>query len=85
MIRLTKLSKSVFYLNPSMIEYIEETPDTVITMKDGKKFIVMEKASEIVDLFVEYYSRTYVRSPKIIDRESDSENLSDYRNRYERD
>mgnify|MGYP002580020322 FL=1 len=42
---------------------MEETPDTVITLTTGTKFIVKEKSKEIVDKVVEYKRRIFVNSP----------------------
>jgi len=50
MILVTRINKtSQFYVNEDMIEFIEETPDTIITLNTGKKFAVMESAIEIVE------------------------------------
>ena len=57
MIILTRLNSIEFYLNPDQIELIEETPDTVISLSNGKKFVVLEKADEIVDKIVEHRRR----------------------------
>jgi len=54
MIKLTRLNKQEYYLNSDLIETIEETPDTVITMLNGKKFIVSEPAAEVVDSIVRF-------------------------------
>ena len=43
-----------FTINVEFIETIEETPDTVITLTNGKKFIVQEKAKEVVRRSIEY-------------------------------
>ena len=42
MITLTRLSGSVFALNADLIERIDATPDTVVTLVDGKKYVVTE-------------------------------------------
>jgi len=50
MILVTRLNKaSQFYVNEDMIEFIEETPDTILTMNTGKKVNVSEEALEIVE------------------------------------
>ncbi len=54
MIKLTKLDGKVFYLNPHLIETIESTPDTVITIAGGRKILVQEQAESIVDSIVSY-------------------------------
>lgn len=48
MIKLTKMSKQSFFLNERFIETIESTPDTVIILENGKKFIVLESSDEVV-------------------------------------
>ncbi|WP_110208265.1 flagellar FlbD family protein [Nocardioides daejeonensis] len=48
MITLTRLSGSEFVLNSDLIERVEETPDTVVTLVDGKKYVVAETPAEIV-------------------------------------
>ena len=40
MIKVTRLNGIVYYLNCEHIETIENTPDTVITLRDGKKLLV---------------------------------------------
>jgi len=50
MILVTRLNKaSQFYVNENMIEFLEETPDTIITLNTGKKVTVSESAIEIVE------------------------------------
>ena len=50
MILVTRINKvTQFYLNEDMIEFIEETPDTIISMNTGKKVTVMESAIEIIE------------------------------------
>ena len=53
MIKLTKFNsktnkKVEFVLNAEIIETIEQTPDTVITLTDGKKLIVEESMDDVV-------------------------------------
>ena len=54
MIELTKLNKRKFYINCDLIETIESTPDTVITLRNGKLVIVEEPPDMIVKNVVEY-------------------------------
>jgi len=50
MILVTRLNKaSQFYINENLIEFIEETPDTIITLNTGKKVTVSETALDIVE------------------------------------
>ncbi len=48
MITLTRFSGSVFALNSDLIERVDSTPDTVITLVDGTKYIVTEGLQEVV-------------------------------------
>jgi len=54
MIKLTRLNKQEYYVNSDLIETIEMTPDTVITMLNGKKLIVSEAADEVVERIVRF-------------------------------
>ena len=50
MILVTRINKvSQFYVNEDMIEFIEETPDTILSLNTGKKIAVMESAIDIVE------------------------------------
>lgn len=49
MIVLTRLSGSVFVLNADLIERLDSTPDTVVTLVDGKKYVVAEGLLEVVE------------------------------------
>ena len=57
MVKVTRMNGSKIYLNAVLIESIEETPDTIITLTTGKKFIVLEKAPDVVSLV-----KTYMRN-----------------------
>lgn len=48
MISLTRLSGSEFVLNADLIERLDRTPDTVITLVDGKKYVVAETMEDVV-------------------------------------
>jgi flagellar protein FlbD len=54
MIRLTRLNHVPLLLNSDLIEQVEVTPDTVITMTTGEKLMVLESADEIVDRVVRF-------------------------------
>lgn len=54
MISLTRLSGSVFVLNADLIERLDHTPDTVITLVDGKKYVVAETMEQVVDAIRTY-------------------------------
>ncbi|WIV10864.1 flagellar FlbD family protein [Proteiniborus sp. MB09-C3] len=54
MIRVSRFNNTEFMINCELIEIIEETPDTVITLTTGKKFVVKESMEEIVNRIIEY-------------------------------
>jgi flagellar protein FlbD len=54
MIELTKLGGKGFVVNAELIETIETTPDTIITLTTDKKYVVMEKKEEIILKIVKY-------------------------------
>lgn len=54
MIPLTRPDGTALLVNPDRIETVEETPDTVITLADGKKLLVREAAATIAERFIGY-------------------------------
>ena len=54
MIRVTRLSGGEFVLNAELIKFLEETPDTVVTLLDGEKLLVRESTEEIIRRAVAY-------------------------------
>ena len=48
MITLTRLSGTQFALNCDLIERVDATPDTVVTLVDGKKYVVAESLDEVI-------------------------------------
>jgi len=50
MILVTRINRvTKFYVNEDMIEFIEETPDTILSLNTGKKIPVVESAIEIIE------------------------------------
>ena len=56
MIWVTRLSGQALVINADLIECLEHTPDTVITMIDGRKYMVAESPEEIVSRTIRYRS-----------------------------
>ncbi|MDO9379138.1 MAG: flagellar FlbD family protein [Nocardioidaceae bacterium] len=48
MVTLTRLTGGPFALNADLIERVDQTPDTVITLVDGTKYLVRESLDEVV-------------------------------------
>jgi len=57
MIVVTRLNDSRFAVNPDLIERIHETPDTVLIMVDGAKYVVTEPMSEVIEMIARYRAR----------------------------
>ena len=54
MIRLTKINDENFILNANLIKFVEEKPDTIITLMRGEKILVKESSEIVVEKVIEY-------------------------------
>ena len=61
MIQVTRLNGQEVYINADMILFLESTPETILTLENGKKVTVKETISQVVDRVVEFKSRCYPR------------------------
>lgn len=59
MIRVTAMNKKELILNCEHIEKIEEIPETVITLINGKKYIVLEESSEVLNRVIKYKKKIF--------------------------
>ncbi|MEI9812868.1 MAG: flagellar FlbD family protein [Acidobacteriota bacterium] len=57
MIHVTRINHAPLVLNSDLIEHIETTPDTVISLTGGQKYVVTESPEEIVEKVVEFRRR----------------------------
>lgn len=57
MIRLTRLDGSELFINPDLIETIEETPDTHIALLNGNRYLVLEPTRIIIDRIVAFKAK----------------------------
>lgn len=55
---ITRTNGSKIYINPELIQSVEATPDTIITLVNNKKLIVKDSPDEIAERFIEYRRRT---------------------------
>jgi uncharacterized protein YlzI (FlbEa/FlbD family) len=62
MIQLHRLNGQTIALNPDLIERVEETPDTVVTLIDDKKFLVAEALDDVIRLITDYRAYVIARS-----------------------
>jgi len=58
MITLTKLNGNTVVVNAELIETLEATPDTIVTLVNGKKYLVTEDTGEVAKRVVEYRRET---------------------------
>lgn len=69
MIRLTRLNNRPLVVNSDMIKFIENTPDTVITLVSGEKIVVLETVAEVLEEILDFRRQvvaaagTMVRDP----------------------
>lgn len=54
MIQLTRLNRDPIIVNADLIEHVEVTPDTVVALTTGQRFMVLESAEEVVEKVVQY-------------------------------
>lgn len=54
MIFVTKMNSETVLLNNDLIETIEETPDTIVTLTTGKKLIIKESSEEILKRVIDF-------------------------------
>lgn len=59
MIILHKLNGQEIVLNAELIESVETTPDTVINLVTGNRFIVRESKEDVISAVVEYKKKVY--------------------------
>jgi flagellar protein FlbD len=67
MIVLTRLSGTAFVLNADLIERLDSTPDTVVTLVDGKKYVVAEPMAEVVAMVRAYRADIIAQSTLMTD------------------
>jgi flagellar protein FlbD len=54
MIAVTKLNKQTVIINAELIKFIEQTPDTMITLINGDHMMVRETVQQVVDMAIDY-------------------------------
>ncbi len=59
MIVCKKINGQNIYINAELIEFIESTPDTIITTTTGKKIIVLDTVEEIIERIVKYKKKIF--------------------------
>ena len=67
MIPLTRLNGHPFVVNPDLLERAEATPDTVVTLVDGTRMVVLEPVEEIVERVVAFRASVAARAHQLVD------------------
>jgi flagellar protein FlbD len=63
MIHVTRINHVPTVLNSDLIEHVETTPDTVISLTTGHKFVVLESADEVVRRVIAFRREILAHSP----------------------
>lgn len=71
MILLTRLNGPAFALNPDLIERAESTPDTVVTLVDGTKYVVAESVGELVER-VRDFRASVLAAAQLLERQAEA-------------
>ncbi len=63
MIKLTRRNGALFMLNAECIREIEATPDTIVTLSNGEKYMVKETVDEVGDAVIRYKRKIHGADP----------------------
>jgi len=70
MIELHRINGESFILNPDLIETIENTPDTVVRLLNGHRYLVKESTDYIIKAVADFRrSSNYIRVPIVMAEE----------------
>jgi flagellar protein FlbD len=72
-IRLTRLNGSEMYLNADLIATVESHHDTVLTLVDGKTYVVSNTADEVVDAITAYRATVIATAERLMDADVDAD------------
>ena len=65
MILVTRINGAVFALNPDLVERVECTPDTVVTLVDGTKYVIAESVPEFIDSVRHYRASLIAQASRL--------------------
>ena len=54
MIHLTRLNNKALFVNSDLIKFVEQSPDTVVTLITGEKIVVLEKPDQVLARILEF-------------------------------
>ena len=61
MIKVTRLNDTELVINAELIEFVESTPDTIISLTTGKKIMVKESTDEIIERVAQFKRKSGIR------------------------
>ena len=71
MIRLTRLNGSEMYLNADLVATVESHHDTVVTLVDGKTYVVLESAVAVVEHITNYRASVLAAAERHLGEQDD--------------
>jgi flagellar protein FlbD len=70
MISLTRINHSSLILNADLIEHVQATPDTVITLTNGHNYLVLESPDVVIERVIEYRRKWFDKSSPGVEQAS---------------
>lgn len=72
MIQLTRLNGNPLVVNSELIKYAEASPDTVLTLTNGEKILVLESCAQVVERTVAWRARVAAETSRFTDTDAES-------------
>lgn len=66
MIEVMRLDGKKYWVNPHMIESMEANPDLTLTMLSGKKIVLKNQPSEVIEKIIEYRKKIGINSQEVM-------------------
>ena len=63
MIHVTRINRVPLVLNSDLIEHMESAPDTIISLTNGQKIMVLETADEVIERVIAFRRRVLTQVP----------------------
>jgi len=73
MIQLTRLNHVPLIVNSDLIEHVEVTPDTVVALTTGQKFLVLESAEDVVERVIQFRRSILAGTGCLLKKDQDRE------------
>lgn len=62
MIQLTRLNRNPLVVNSDLIKYVESSPDTVLTLANGEKIVVLESCEDVVSRTLTWRAKVFAEA-----------------------